>query len=344
MKPLDPELKPWAAYGPISHDARSPAPDGELFPAPLGAGREVRHVADRHRHVEIEVDVVLRVDAGIERNGRVVAERGVDRVADELVDLCAADVHAGVPVEAAAREPAQAGDERVVGHVAAELRRETSGEPAVEREAVRVGLHRREGARVRDVVDDRYRGAAAGARDAGVGPDPVADEQARRAVVESRAAEDAAAGMRIPGSRSRRSPCGSRSWCGRRTAGRCRTGCRSCRTAFRSSSISGEPQTCAGFRMLPLPASMMPAASLRWMLRLVGLALPYSRLRFTNPFGPSGSPVLPDTEYACPRPPIPLHECLMSPMMPARSSMCRRDWRRGRRPCGTPGCRPRGRP
>ena len=66
----------------------------------------------------------------------------------------------------------------MVDEVAAELRREPAGEPAVEREAVRVGLDLLEGGRIGDVVDNRDRAAAAGTRDVGRGPDPVADEQA----------------------------------------------------------------------------------------------------------------------------------------------------------------------
>ena len=89
----------------------------------------------------------------------------------------------------------------MVDEVAAELRREPAGEPAVEREAVRVGLDLLEGGRIGDVADDRDRGAAAGALDAGLGPDPVADEQGREAV-DHGAAEDPAAGMRVPEVRS----------------------------------------------------------------------------------------------------------------------------------------------
>ena len=61
---------------------------------------------------------------------------------------------------------------------------------------------------------------------------------------------------------------------------------------------------------------MIAIASLRWTLRLVGFALPYSMLRLTNPVEPSGNPTLPATDIARPWPPIPLQECLMSPMMP----------------------------
>ena len=104
--------------------------DRELLVAPLRARREVHDVGGGVRDVEVEVNVVLPVAAGVERGRRVVAERRVDRIEDELIDVAGADVDARVPVEAAAREPAQSADERIVDEIAAELRREPAGEPA----------------------------------------------------------------------------------------------------------------------------------------------------------------------------------------------------------------------
>ena len=67
--------------------------------------------------------------------------------------------------------------------------------------------------------------------------------------------------------------------------------------------------------MLPLPASMMDCASKRWIERLVGSAVPYSMLKLPKPLEPSGTPIFPATENVRPWPPIPLQECLMSPML-----------------------------
>ena len=90
----------------------------------------MHHVGDRVRDVEVEVDLVLPIAAGLERRGRVVAERRVDRIEDELLDLASANADARVPDQAGAQEAAQSTDPRIVDEVASELRRETAGEPA----------------------------------------------------------------------------------------------------------------------------------------------------------------------------------------------------------------------
>ena len=64
----------------------------------------------------------------------------------------------------------------------------------------------------------------------------------------------------------------------------------------------GLPQICAGSATSVLPAAMSAAASARCTLRLVGSALPYSRLRLAKPFAPSGNPTLPATLWASPSP------------------------------------------
>ena len=64
----------------------------------------------------------------------------------------------------------------------------------------------------------------------------------------------------------------------------------------------GEPQICAGDRTLPLPDASSARASLRCVLRSVGLALPYSPVRFRKPVCPSGKPTFPDRVYISPSP------------------------------------------
>ena len=172
---------------------RAAGADPELFVPPFHAGGEVHVVNQRVGDVEVEVRVGLLVDAGAERRGGVVAERGVHRVVDELVDLAGADVRAEVPGHAALCVAANAGDKRRVGQVAAELGIEPAGEAGVEGEAVRIRFDRGQGRRVRRVGDDPERGATAGALDAGPGPFAVADQKRRSAVV----AEDAGPGVRI---------------------------------------------------------------------------------------------------------------------------------------------------
>ena len=103
-------------------------------------------------NVEVEIGFILPVDAGPERCRRVVTDRRIYRIENELIDLAGAVADARVPGEAAAGEPAEAADQRVVDQIPAELRRESSRKPAVEGEAVRVGLDRGESGRVGDVV------------------------------------------------------------------------------------------------------------------------------------------------------------------------------------------------
>ena len=104
-------------------------------------------------NVEVEIGFVLPVDAGPERCRRVVTDRRIDRIENELIDLAGAGADARVPGEAAAGKPAEAADQRVVDQIPAKLRRESSRKPAVEGEAVRVGLDRRQRSRVGGVVD-----------------------------------------------------------------------------------------------------------------------------------------------------------------------------------------------
>ena len=64
----------------------------------------------------------------------------------------------------------------------------------------------------------------------------------------------------------------------------------------------GDPQIWAGDRTLVLPAPTSALASLRCVLRSVGLALPYSPVRFRKPVSPSGNPTFPDRVYISPSP------------------------------------------
>ena len=101
-----------------------------LLPAPLGAARDVDHVARDIGEVQIHADLGLLQEVGPEAGRALRAERRVDRVEDERVDSVPAPGHARVPGEPAAREAADTGDQRHVVHVGAELRREPSREAA----------------------------------------------------------------------------------------------------------------------------------------------------------------------------------------------------------------------
>ena len=83
--------------------------------------------------------------------------------------------------------------------------------------------------------------------------------------------------------------------------------------SFRSSSISGEPHTRDVVRTFVLPPAMTACVPLSFTARLVGWVPPYSRLRFRNPSGPSGRPVLPANVKLGALPPMPLHERPMGP-------------------------------
>ena len=67
--------------------------------------------------------------------------------------------------------------------------------------------------------------------------------------------------------------------------------------------MSGSPQTCGRSEgTCVLPAAMSASASRRGAARLVGFALPYSRLRLANPVAPSGRPMFPANWAASPSP------------------------------------------
>ena len=100
---------------------------------------------------------------------------------------------ARIPVEAGVGQAADAAHQRRVLRLAAEAGREAAGKAFVEREAVGIGPHGGQAGGVGDVVDDRHHRAAAGARLARLGPQPVAHEQRLSAV----RAEDAAARIRV---------------------------------------------------------------------------------------------------------------------------------------------------
>ena len=169
--------------------------DGEALVAPFGAAGEVHAIADGVTEVDVQADLVLPVEAGIERRRRGRAERGIDGVVDEEVRLAGAGARARVPQDAAAELPAQAGDQRSVEHVAAELRREAAGKAFLEGKAVRIVEHPRQRRLIRPGRDDRDGGTAGGAvRHAIPGVEHVADQQAPPLI----AAEDGGARVGIP--------------------------------------------------------------------------------------------------------------------------------------------------
>ena len=85
--------------------------------------------------------------------------------------------------------------------------------------------------------------------------------------------------------------------------------------------MSGEPQTCGvSDATSVLPAARRAMASPRGALRLVGSALPYSRLRLAKPVAPSGSPALAPRFIARP-PPSPNPPMLYSTAPPEAASL-----------------------
>ena len=156
---MEPETKPCAAYGPTSQDGRPTGSDLETFVAPLGAGGDVDHVGGGVGDVEVEVHVLLPVQARIEFTRGFGSERRVDGVLEEEVRLVGAVAGTGVPVQAVGQDPSDTAYHGHVGDHAAELGCEPARGDLPEREAVRVLEHPRQGGLVRHVVGDAHGGA-----------------------------------------------------------------------------------------------------------------------------------------------------------------------------------------
>ena len=145
--------------------------------------------------VEVEVDLGLSVEAGVEIARARRAERRVDSVVEEEVRFVRAVAGAGVPGQAVLRGPAHAGHRRHIGDRPREARGEAARGDLLEVEAVRVGQYLRQGRLVRPVVGNRHRRTARRAvADAVLRVQYVADEQRLPAVE----AEDVGAGIGIP--------------------------------------------------------------------------------------------------------------------------------------------------
>ena len=108
--------------------------------------------------VEVEGDVLLAVQPGIEVPRRLRTERGVDGVLEEEVRFMDAVTGAGVPGQAGLRDAPEPGDRRHVRDDAAEAGREAPRRDLLEREAVGVREHLGERTRIRHVVRDPHRG------------------------------------------------------------------------------------------------------------------------------------------------------------------------------------------
>ena len=191
-RPVGADAEALRGVGALLPGLRLPEPDPELLVPPFDAAGDVDAVVQRPAQVEVDADLPLPVEAGVERRGRLGAERGVDGVAHGEVGGVRPGADARVPQDPARELPAQAPDHRGVLREAAEARREPAREPLLEREAVGVVEDRAEGGRIGHVAGDRHRGAARRAF-AACGRH-VADEQGAAAV----AAEHPAAGVRVP--------------------------------------------------------------------------------------------------------------------------------------------------
>ena len=123
--------------------------DRELLVAPLQAARQVDRAAERVADAQVDVDLLLLVQAGVELGGRVGTQRGVHGVVDEELHLVGAEARARAPGQALVGLAPDAGHGRVVAHVAAELGSEAAREHLLVREAVGVGEHAGQGRRVR---------------------------------------------------------------------------------------------------------------------------------------------------------------------------------------------------
>ena len=143
-----------ALRGERAHLPRRPParPDRELLVAPLGAGRNVDHVGNGMGDVEVEVDLLLPVEPGVEVARGVGAERRVDGVVEEEVGLVGAVAGAGVPGQAAVGDAPHPPDHRHVGDHAPEPRGEPARGELLEGEAVGVGEDLGEGRLIRHVV------------------------------------------------------------------------------------------------------------------------------------------------------------------------------------------------
>ena len=191
------------------------------------------------------------------------------------------------------------------------------GKPLLEREAARVGEDLRQGALVGDVVRD-FDHRASG-RPFAVRGQRIADQQGLAAV----RAEDPAPGVGIAEEVTEGHRFRWRSARGRKSSRAPPPDGRSAPHSLKSSFTFAEPEICAGSATSALPAAMSRAASSRWTLRLVGSVLPYSTLRFANPFAPSGAPMLPATVTAWP-PPSPNAPVLTVTAPPERSDFSRK--------------------
>ncbi len=161
---------------------RLPArPHREALVAPFGAGRDVDAVRGGIGDVEIEVEVLLSIESGVEVARSLRAERRVDGVLDEEVRLVRAVTGAGVPGQAVGRNPAHAAEHRHVGNDAPELRCEAARRDLLKRKTVGVGEHLRQRVRIWHVVGDPHGGGTVG-RSHAFGGEHVADEQRPSAV------------------------------------------------------------------------------------------------------------------------------------------------------------------
>ena len=87
-----------------------------------------------------------------------------------------------------------------------------------------------------------------------------------------------------------------------------------------SSDTLGDPHIWAGSRTLRFPALTSAIASLRWTLRSVAPALPYSPVKLAKPLFPRGNPTLAAIEYDSP-PPSPYPPPRICTLPPDRSSL-----------------------
>ena len=137
-----------------------PGADGEALVPPFRTAGHVDHVGGGVGDVEVEVDLRLPVETGIEIARGVGTERCVDGVEEEEVRLVGAVAGAGVPRQAVGRGSPQAGDRRKVGDHAVVGRGEPTGRDLLQGEAVRVVEHPRQGRLIRPVGGDLHGGTA----------------------------------------------------------------------------------------------------------------------------------------------------------------------------------------
>ena len=168
--------------------------DRELFVANLRSSSEMDEFAGLVGDVEVQVELLLTVQAGLELGRRVGSERGVDRVVDEEVDLAGAGAGAGVPSQPAGKLAADAAHRGVVDVEAAKVRREAARKQLLEAETIRVGEDLAQGRLVGNVIDNGHdRAAGRAVKDAVLSVQGVSDQQCPAAV----AAEDGRARVGI---------------------------------------------------------------------------------------------------------------------------------------------------